>query len=62
MSHTCHRQAKGEVDQLSKLTRDRSNLAFDSATVSIAFGVSFSPDVSCRDLWFLWLASLCSVS
>ena len=27
-------QAKGEVDQLSKLTRDRSNLAFDSATVS----------------------------
>ena len=26
-------QAKEEVDQLSKLTRDRSNLAFDSATV-----------------------------
>ena len=52
MSHTCHRQAKGEVDQLSKLTRDRSNLAFDSATVSIAFCVSFSPGVSCRDLRF----------
>lgn len=30
----CH-QAKDEVDQLSKLTRDRSNLAFDSATVCI---------------------------
>ena len=30
----CYIQAKEEVDELSKLTRDRSNLAFDSATVS----------------------------
>lgn len=39
VSQPCHThslaQAKGEVDQLSKLTRDRSNLAFDSATVSV---------------------------
>lgn len=34
-AHPCsaHLQAKEEVDELSKLTRDRSNLAFDSATV-----------------------------
>ena len=32
-SSGAHLQAKEEVDELSKLTRDRSNLAFDSATV-----------------------------